>query len=604
MKKQISIVLLMFSSFGLQGMEPVQPETNNSNKEYIQHTKCPNDMGNCAICFESTQDRTPCCKQIICLSCWNTPVKGGDVVFQNVEVQMPIASQAYQICPICRRIKTEQEFNAKNNSNANLLPLININNNNNALATEVEPINVPAQQHTLCENEVESKDRIETLIQLTIANQSAKIISAFLATQHGGLLQPELIAPGTFVGPRAILKNGHSFITTRRGTFVLAPDNVVKPTIFNLIHFEESADESQNKVVQQFPNKLLKGLMLLIGNDYSIHGLQQYSHFNQFKDSPFSISENDDNRPLPPLPEAESINILGFVTQVEAAKADNNGKVQVENSKIISPQEMLYEAIMRDSADEIAVAIECGANVNTTFNNKVPLVVAILLRRSIAVAKLVESGADVNVSYSANSLVHHAVRLGDIKSAIILVKNNARFAGNIDQNQNVMNAAIAYVANPPYFENKDGKGIFTMPETTLEFIQLLITKGWNIHNHTDGYIGSCSKNERITNIWWESIGLPNRQSIQLLELFIKNGADPNQVIYNSGFIGASWTPLLRAVERHDKDAVKILLAAGADINKKAKPRYFQVAEHSPLSFAIKIGDNSMIELLMQHGATL
>lgn len=64
--------------------------------------------GDCAICFEQTKDRTPCCQQPVCRQCWNTPVKGGDAEFVDDNLGLRIVDQGKVLkaeCPLCRKDK-------------------------------------------------------------------------------------------------------------------------------------------------------------------------------------------------------------------------------------------------------------------------------------------------------------------------------------------------------------------------------------------------------------------------------------------------------------------------------------------------------------------
>jgi len=278
---------------------------------------------------------------------------------------------------------------------------------------------------------------------------------------------------------------------------------------------------------------------------------------------------------------------LGFLLTIFTASFANTA-IRQETTKpdktteitLAQAQELLHKAILNDSAEDVREALQFGANVNKGKDGKAALLWAVLLKRSRAVDALLSCGANVNITYSGSSLVLHAVKLGDFPSATLLVKKGADFSGNIGC-ENVMTTA--------------------MRDHALEFIQELINHGWDIHNNTDGYAGSNSRNARITNIWWEickNRGCNN----ELLKLFLRNGANPNQIVYNSGFIGASWTPLLLAIQ--SKEAIKILLDAGADIHQMASPFWLGLAQHTPISFAVMIGNVPTIEYLLERGARL
>lgn len=250
-------------------------------------------------------------------------------------------------------------------------------------------------------------------------------------------------------------------------------------------------------------------------------------------------------------------------------------------TKLNSAQEMLHKAILDNSAEGVKKAVANGANVNQGKDGKSPLLWAVILKRSNAVEALLECNSDPKVQYLGHPIIHHSINANDPKSASLLIKYGADFSGNVNGSENVMDYAI---------RNKQ-----------IEMIQELINHGWNIHNDTDGYVGACSLNAKITNVWRAAI---YSRSKEVIKLFIKNGANPNQVIYQSGFKGASWTPLLLAIELCDKEAVKILLDAGANVNQVANPRRYQIEHHTPLSFAMEFGCTEIVELLLERGANL
>lgn len=60
----------------------------------------------CAVCFENTNDRTPCCNNPVCRPCWNTPVKGGDAEFVDENLGLRIQDKGKVLpkaCPMCRK---------------------------------------------------------------------------------------------------------------------------------------------------------------------------------------------------------------------------------------------------------------------------------------------------------------------------------------------------------------------------------------------------------------------------------------------------------------------------------------------------------------------
>ena len=257
-----------------------------------------------------------------------------------------------------------------------------------------------------------------------------------------------------------------------------------------------------------------------------------------------------------------------------------------------SNYDWLHSAILKNSIKEVRQALQQGVNINQGKSGKSPLLWAVILKRSTIVRELINHGANINITYLSHPLVHHALKNGDVKSALYLVKKGASFLGYVDEIQrNVMDYAFVHFKSPP--RDEDDK--FLSKAILLEFIQELVNHGYPINN-----------SHYSSNIWFAAIKRLGGGSGEVLKIFLKNQADPNQIIdTNSSVRGTFWTPLLRAVEYYDKEAIKILLDAGADINKQAKPMY-NGPFHTPLSYALaRVGNNSdMVEFLIQQGATL
>lgn len=261
------------------------------------------------------------------------------------------------------------------------------------------------------------------------------------------------------------------------------------------------------------------------------------------------------------------------------------------------PKNMLYRAILNDSPEEIRQAIQAGANVREVIkDNKFPLIWAVLLGRHKAIEALLENDVkklDVPYPYHADcarfNYLEQALLLGDIKSALILVKMGADFSEVNVCGMDVLQYTIGKI---------DPMGI---EEIILEFIQELINRGYNINSnaYSDAVI------TQRASAWVSAINSPFC-SIKGLELFMKNGANPNQIIYQNPY-GLSWTPLLLAIQKNDLNVVRFLLGAGADINQKAVPvqthRSRTPADYqTPLGYARSLNNQEIINLLIKHGA--
>jgi lipopolysaccharide export system protein LptA len=62
-------------------------------------------------------------------------------------------------------------------------------------------------------------------------------------------------------------------------------------------------------------------------------------------------------------------------------------------TKLKSPQELLFEAILADSKTEMRKAIQRGANINQLINGKSAVVWAVLFKKINAIQYLLELGA-------------------------------------------------------------------------------------------------------------------------------------------------------------------------------------------------------------------
>jgi len=228
---------------------------------------------------------------------------------------------------------------------------------------------------------------------------------------------------------------------------------------------------------------------------------------------------------------------------------------------------MLFAAILNDSASEVRQAILCGADVNIGRDGKAPILWAVLLKKGQAVEELVKCGANLNVMHSGQHLIH----LADIQTVVLFIKNGA----NLGLNTGIGMMERAILGNQ------------------IELIQLLIDRGWNIHDNTIN-----DRKSPTSSVWQRAMG-----SEEIVKLFIKNGVNPSQLIHNASLIGQTLTPLHIAICCSNKNMVKVLLEAGADINQKASPEP-QSGMETPLSFAIRKGAMEIAELLLSNGAKL
>ncbi len=292
---------------------------------------------------------------------------------------------------------------------------------------------------------------------------------------------------------------------------------------------------------------------------------------------------------------------------------------------------MLYMAILNNSAEEIIQTIEYGVNINHQIpDHGTPIELAVKLARPVAVKTLLECGAQANIHCSGPSLfrncyiskkgltyppfklIHLSILMGDIKSALALIKHGANFSGDV--NTSTQRDILEYVLD--YVDE--------VPEVCLEFIQELINHGYNIHQSeyrkmVHGSHGVFQRQNIWVSIFERHPSLFSTKAI--LDLFIKNGAKPNQLITgSSGF--KTCTPLVLALRYDNMRAVEFLLEAGVDVNqeccidmrsRRIRPRSRPIS-YTPLSYMINTKKtmpsvlvniphiNEMIELLINYGA--
>ena len=281
-------------------------------------------------------------------------------------------------------------------------------------------------------------------------------------------------------------------------------------------------------------------------------------------------------------------------------------------------EKKIHQAIMNDSAQEVRQAIELGADIEHGRDYKVPLLEAVLSKKSNAIKELLEHHVNIDIIHSGCNLVQNAMQQCDVKSALLLVRAGAD-SSQKGTSQPLMDMALWELATNHF---PDARNQY------FEFLRELINRGYNLNS---GYLMSrtmivFAKNpvakiqcfeflrELISHGYDLNDGNCNRNALynalcgypekELLEFFIKNGANPNKLITIDQ--RNSWTPLFNAINISDVQksmvAVKVLLDAGADINKKASP---DSVLQTPLFFAIKKhGNDGVVDLLIERGAGL
>lgn len=255
---------------------------------------------------------------------------------------------------------------------------------------------------------------------------------------------------------------------------------------------------------------------------------------------------------------------------------------------------MLYRGIMNDSVIDIKSAIAAGADVNDPQISKEsssPLGLAVFLAKPKAVQVLIEAGA--KKAY-ISKLISDALLKGDLKTALILLKHSDKNITKISiKNQDILEYTLNHI---------DPAGI---KDLLFEFLQELINRGYNINAASFNHSIVNNTVRENKNGWVSAIYSPF-YSIEVLKLFMKNGANPNQLIYQNGLI---FTPLMLGIQNNNINVVKFLLEVGADVNQKAKPAQIRHPrennQQTPLSYArtFKHYDNQeVINLLIKYNA--
>ncbi len=272
---------------------------------------------------------------------------------------------------------------------------------------------------------------------------------------------------------------------------------------------------------------------------------------------------------------------LEYKKEIEHRKRELNIRTLKE---IYDTQELLYQAILKDSADDIRDAINAGADVSLERDGCPPIFQALILKKSNAVKELIEQGSDINITFLNHGLVYNALKTNDYESAFLFIKNGADFSEKTDGKADLLCYALSRSGVIP-----------------LKLIQAFIDHGYDVCKNRCDWFESP--------LYWAITSL-NSFDLPTIKLLLENGANPNQIIDE---FKISSTPLLRAIYfgadsagylNRGIEVAKVLLDYGADINQKATPDRGTKGIQTPLSYAINLGHSSMAEFLLSHGASL
>ena len=239
---------------------------------------------------------------------------------------------------------------------------------------------------------------------------------------------------------------------------------------------------------------------------------------------------------------------------------------------------LLYISIVNDSAEEIRLLTKINElikfknpkldifcfEINESINMH-PLEWARFLRRSIAEKTLKSFGAiaggyryiEKKQDLEKLKPVHFAVVTGQFKEALDLVRQGEDFSGfPFDFSGPIIKG---------YFKGTCVGGMKNLleyaldfvdytPDSCLEFLQEIITRGYDINNSTWSYYIWKSLFGRTSNLY---------NVDKVIKLFLENGADPNLLSFHGCYCA---TPLYFAIQYYDVKAVRTLLRAYADPN--------------------------------------
>lgn len=282
-------------------------------------------------------------------------------------------------------------------------------------------------------------------------------------------------------------------------------------------------------------------------------------------------------------------------------------------------QDMLHAAILKDSAEEIEQAVQAGANMKDGKDGKSPLLWAVLLKKTTAVETLLRNGAIVD-----KTMVQNAIDLRTFRTACLLAiegnldaindwyfydnqrKNRATLLHVLIMNHDFESAYYLALKRPELIGNVGNydslvKEIATKfainSPTATKLLQAIISRGYNVNNIWT----LCSTDKRTSLV--NAIYNPD-----VLGLFLAAHANPNIVIDINKPHRISrgiWTitPLLKAIDLRNTEAVRLLINAGANVNQRGNVHSDQKPS-TPLALAIQKGATDIVALLLEHGASL
>ncbi|MBQ7196213.1 MAG: ankyrin repeat domain-containing protein [Synergistaceae bacterium] len=223
--------------------------------------------------------------------------------------------------------------------------------------------------------------------------------------------------------------------------------------------------------------------------------------------------------------------------------------------------------MMNEDEDMLRFMIDCGADINCCdSHNRTPLLYALNTNKVKLVQWFLELGADANYRASAgfNALTYAAFMYNE-QSEIKLNKKIIEL---------LMDAGSEY----------DEAMMTAIKLHNTELAQVLLDYGIDVN---EKFINDQS----LLSI--AILNLEKDKNMDMVKLFIKNGADVNEILDFGD--GVTTSNLNIAISLSATDAAELLLENGAD------PNFIDSKGRLPLMYAV-LTSLEMVEVLLRHGA--
>ena len=221
-----------------------------------------------------------------------------------------------------------------------------------------------------------------------------------------------------------------------------------------------------------------------------------------------------------------------------------------------------YEICAYGTLEQVQAAVKSMPNINEPDKEGwTPLMYAALLNDSKVVTYLIDSGAKINhEAYNGTTALYLAVYGKMLENARVLLKRGAN--PNIADNESISPLVLA-------IEN-----------TTWDMAKLLVEYGADVNSKK--------------KLRWEiiiDVVTDDNPPLELIELMLKKGANPNAAINDSG-----GSLLLHAAGYNKLEVAKLLLINGADVDG--------IMYMTPLNVALRFGHLEMAKLLIENEAAV